>query len=129
MANVAPTSTAFAQQSQIHQRRTDPPLDCGEPDGAQDGDHQAADRRDREPAPVAALTQRQHQGDEDNRNQQRSGDVDRARTVRVAGLLDGEQRQRYACGRDGRIEPEQSLPAGGVDEHAADQRTQGGAGR
>ena len=42
--------------------------------------------------------------------------------VRVARFLDGAQRQRDARGRDRRVDPEQSLPAGGVDEHTADQR-------
>ena len=49
--------------------------------------------------------------------------------VRVARLLDRGQRQRDARGGDRGVDPEQPLPAGRVDQHAADQRAQRAARR
>ena len=86
---------AVAQQLQVDERCLRPPLDAHEQHGGHDRDHEATDRRGRDPAPVVALAEREDERSEHQRDQHRPGPVDRARPRPVARLL---HRARCASG-------------------------------
>ena len=119
-----PDEHAVAQQLEVDERRPRAPLDPDEEEARDDRDGEAAERGGRRPAPVVALAEREDDRREHERDQHGAGPVDRARRFGSLDSCDGAQRQRDARRRDRRVDPEQPLPAGGVDEHAAEQRAE-----
>ena len=122
IATVEPTSTRLRSRARSSRGTATRFSTMTNATAASDGHDQAADRRGGGPAPVAALAQGederpQGQGDEDA-----AGVVDRARPVRVPRLLDAPAGDDHADQPDDGVDPEQPLPAGEVDQHAADER-------
>ncbi len=97
-----------AQQAEVEQRRLHAPLDGDEAEAGGDREREAAERQRRAPAPVGPLREREHGRHERQGDQQRAGDVDRARPRRVARLRHGRERQRDAERGDRGVDPEQA---------------------
>ena len=106
-----PDEHLVAQQVEIDDRGGDSLLDDHEEHGADHGADETAECRRRRPAPVGTLAEPEHERDEDGRDRDRAGEVDRTGPLRVARFLNLGDRQDDAPRSDRAVEPEQALPA------------------
>ncbi len=103
-------------------------LDEGEADEQGHGGHQEADRLGVAPAPLRTLDERPDQAEHRRGQQRDAGDVEGARRVLGAVVLEDQHAQDEGDHADRHVDEEDGLPAHVLDEHAAEDRTARGRG-